>query len=55
MDKKQEKRFSVRFPLYVLEAIRQLAQEEDRSLNGEIIQAVREYIAKRRKERKGNA
>jgi|GraSoi2013_100cm_1033763.scaffolds.fasta_scaffold40760_3 hypothetical protein len=55
MDKKQEKRFSVRFPLDVLEAIRQLAQEEDRSLNGEIIQAVREYIAKRRKERKGNA
>lgn len=55
MDKKREKRFSVRFPLDVLEAIRQLAQEEDRSLNGEIIQAVREYIAKRRKERKGNA
>jgi hypothetical protein len=51
---KQEKRFSVRFPLDVLEAIRKLAQEEDRSLNGEIVQAVREYIAKRR-ERKSHA
>ena len=55
MDKKQEKRFSVRFPPDVLEAIRQLAGQEDRSLNGEIVQAVREYIAKRRKERKSNA
>jgi hypothetical protein len=51
----QEKRFSVRFPLDVLEAIRKLAQEENRSLNGEIVQAVQEYIAKRKKERKGNA
>src|SRR5947209_16378723 len=40
-------------PPDVIEALRPLAQEEDRSLNGEIVQAVREYIAKRRKERTG--
>jgi hypothetical protein len=52
--KKQEKRFSVRFPLDVLEAIRELAKEENRSLNGEIVQAVLEYIAQR-KRHKSNA
>lgn len=50
--KKQEKRFSVRFPLEVLEEIRQLSKEENRSLNGEIVQAVQDYIAKKRGSKK---
>jgi len=53
MEKKKEVKITVRFPPDVIEVLRPLAQEEDRSLNGEIVQAVREYIAKRRKERTG--
>lgn len=43
----QEKRFSVRFPLDVLESIKQLAKEDGRSINSEIIWILRAYIAKR--------
>jgi len=53
--KKKEIKITVRFPAEVIEALRPLAEKEDRSLNGEIVQAVREYIAKRGKESKGNA
>ena len=53
MEKKKEVKITVRFPADVIEELRPIAQQEDRSLNGEIVQAVREYII-RRKERKGN-
>jgi len=46
--KQQEKRFSVRFPLDVLEAIKQLAQEDGRSINGEIVWILRNYIMQRK-------
>ena len=52
--KKNEVKITVRFPANLIADLRPLAQQEDRSLNGEIVQAVREYIAKRRKERKRN-
>ena len=42
------KRVTVRFPPDVLEALRALAKQEDRSLNGEIVQAVREYLKRRK-------
>ncbi|MFL5654619.1 MAG: Arc family DNA-binding protein [Ktedonobacteraceae bacterium] len=42
----KEKRFSVRFPLDVLETIKQVAKEDGRSINSEIIWIVREYITK---------
>ena len=45
----QEKRFSVRFPLGVLEAIKQLAKEDNRSINSEIIWILRTYIAARQR------
>ncbi|TMD67608.1 MAG: Arc family DNA-binding protein [Chloroflexi bacterium] len=48
MEKKKEIKITVRFPAEVIEALRTLAQQEDRSLNGEIVQAVREYIIKRK-------
>ncbi|MGI9059082.1 MAG: Arc family DNA-binding protein [Ktedonobacteraceae bacterium] len=49
----EEKRFSVRFPLDLLETIKQLAKEDKRSINAEILWIVREYI--QRRGRKGHA
>ncbi len=43
----QEKRFSVRFPLDVLEVIKQLAREDGRSINSEIVWILREYANSR--------
>ena len=43
-------RLTVRFPSELLDALRQLAQQEDRSLNREIVQAVREYVKRRQKD-----
>src|SRR5262245_35217781 len=40
---KGEKRISIRFPLDVLDANRTLAKHHERSFNGEIIRALREY------------
>ncbi|HUY79780.1 MAG TPA: Arc family DNA-binding protein [Ktedonobacterales bacterium] len=40
---KGEQRISIRFPLDVLAAIRALAKQHERSFNGEIIWALREY------------
>jgi hypothetical protein len=47
MDESQkgERRISIRFPLDVLDAIRKLAKQHERSFNGEVIWALREYAA----------
>lgn len=45
---KDMKRFSVRFPLDVLATMKQLAQEDGRSINSEIIWILRDYISKRK-------
>jgi hypothetical protein len=42
------KRFSIRFPLDLLETLKQFAQEDARSINGEMIWILGEY-AKQRK------
>jgi hypothetical protein len=47
----QEKRFSVRFPPDVLETVKQLAKEDGRSINSEIIWLLKERIDQRRKQR----
>ena len=52
MKSEQEIRITVRFPASLIEALRPLAKQEDRSLNGEIVQAVREYL-KRKQKRSG--
>jgi hypothetical protein len=44
----QEKRFSVRFPLDVLEAVKQAAQEDERSINSEIIWLLRKALVLRK-------
>lgn len=46
----KETRISIRFPWDVLAGIRQLAKQHERSFNGEIIWALREYIAKHQEE-----
>jgi len=40
---KDEKRISIRFSLDVLETIRALAKQHERSFNGEVIWALRAY------------
>ena len=52
MDKKQEHKFPVRFPLTLWEQLNDLARDEERSVNWEIIQAVRERIARKKGEQK---
>ena len=42
---RKETRITIRFPAEVIVVLRQLAQHHDRSLNGEIVWALREYIA----------
>lgn len=49
-----EKKIQVRFPLDVWETIRTLAEQHERSFNGEVIWALREYI-KREEEKSKDA
>jgi len=44
----QLKRFSVRFPLDLLEAVRQAAKEDERPINSEIIWLLRNALAQRK-------
>ena len=41
---KREQSISIRFPLDVWETIRRLAKQHERSFNGEVIWALREYV-----------
>jgi len=41
---KGERRISIRFPLDVLAALRSLAKQHERSFNGEVVWALREYV-----------
>lgn len=47
----QVKRFSVRFPLDVLEAVKQAAKEDERPINSEIVWLLRQALASRKGER----
>jgi hypothetical protein len=40
---------NVRFPPEIIEAMRRLAQQDARSLNSEILWALRDYIVRRQK------
>ncbi len=42
------KRFSIRFPLDLLETLKKLAQEDKRSINGEIVWILSEYVKHRK-------
>jgi predicted transcriptional regulator len=50
MDKQQEEvKITLRASAELAEAMKQLARENDRSLNGELVRAIREYIARQQK------
>ncbi len=51
MSKKPETRITVRFPSELINALRPFTEKDkdDRSLNWEIAQAVREYVARKQK------
>jgi predicted transcriptional regulator len=42
---------SIRLPAEIAEQLRRLAKEHDRSLNGEIVRALREYTEQRHDEK----
>ncbi len=49
MDTQQaETKITIRIPAEIAAALRRLAKQHDRSLNGEIVRALREYIEKHR-------
>ena len=52
MDTRQEDiRITLRIPADVAESMKQSAHENDRSLNGEIVRAMREYLATRKQDK----
>jgi hypothetical protein len=50
-----EVKLTIRLPGDVAEAMRALAKEHDRSLNGELVRALRAYAATQRKRREQKA
>ena len=44
-------KITIRIPAEIAEQMRRLAKHHDRSLNGEIVRALREYAERRRDER----
>lgn len=52
MEDKEETRLTVRFPPAVADALRTIAEEDDRSLNWEVVEAVKRYVAQRRKKQR---
>jgi predicted transcriptional regulator len=50
MSKEQETRITVRYPSQLINALKPIANRDERSLNWELVQAVREYVARKQKE-----
>ena len=49
----QEHRLTIRLSAEVVAALKELAKAHSRSLNGEVDWALREYITRQKRERKG--
>jgi hypothetical protein len=49
--RRKELKITVRMPADIAEGMKQSAYENDRSLNGEVVRALREYLARRQRER----
>ncbi len=49
MRKEHEIRITTRFPLDLAEDLKKLAKIEDRSINSEVVHAVREHIARKKR------
>lgn len=52
MKRFNETRITIRFPSEVAKAIKALASQHDRSINREVVHAVRDYIARQKVEQK---
>jgi predicted transcriptional regulator len=55
MNKQEEtaiKSVSIRIPVDVLEELHQVAKQHDRSLNGEVLTAIRDHLKKSQKEKR---
>ncbi|HEX8731925.1 MAG TPA: Arc family DNA-binding protein [Ktedonobacterales bacterium] len=48
---RDETRITIRFPRQVADAIKRLATDNDRSINSEVVRAVREYITRQGRKR----
>jgi predicted transcriptional regulator len=46
---KKEKAFTIRIAVDLLEEMRVIARQHDRSLNGEILTALRDYVARHKR------
>lgn len=51
----KDQQISIRFPPDVLAAMRQLARQHERSFNGEVLWALRTYIAQQPKQEQPDA
>ena len=49
MKKEQETRITIRFPSDLVEDLKNLAKIEDRSINSEVVHAVREHITRKKR------
>ncbi|HKW22265.1 MAG TPA: Arc family DNA-binding protein [Ktedonobacterales bacterium] len=49
-EQREEVKITLRVSTELAEAMKRLAREHDRSLNGELVRAIREYIARQRKQ-----
>ena len=49
MKKEQETRITIRFPSDLVEELKNLAKIEDRSINSEVVHAVREHITRKKR------
>jgi hypothetical protein len=54
-NEKPIKHMNVRFPVDLLDELRRLANENGRSLHGEILWALRVYVARRKREEEPQA
>ena len=52
---KSEKSVSIRFPVDLLEDMRKIARENNRSLNGEVLTALRAHVERTKKRKKGQS
>ncbi len=52
---KQIKTVTIRIAMDILEEMRAIAQQHDRSLNGEILTALRDYVARHKRSVEGEA
>jgi predicted transcriptional regulator len=49
MKSEQEIRITIRFPSDLAEELKKLAKIEDRSINSEVVHAIREHVARKKR------